>query len=198
MNPRSSHPTAEEWLAWLQLPVATPERLPLQRHHDGCERCRDDVAVLRVVGPALRVPTWARPPETLREAVRAIAGSKLSPAAPVQARHVDWEPVEVRAGSSALRDSARVLARVFEHGELGVVAQPPLAGGRVRLQGRVWMREPADGPIAVLLVTGEHVVCDVAVGADGYFDLEEFVGPNWKLEFHLPQGLPLVVEAPVP
>ena len=198
MSPRSTHPTHDEWLEWLQLPEAAPERPLLQRHHDACARCRDDVAVLRVVGPAVRVRTWARPPDQLRRAVRALAGSRTSPPEPRQVQRMQWEPAEVRAGTSVLPDTPRVVTRVFEEGELGLVAVPPLAGGRVRLQGRVWLRERAEGPIAVLLVDGEHVVAELAVGPDGFFELDEFVGPAWKLEVHVPGGRPLIVEAPMP
>lgn len=197
MTPKRTHPTLEEWTAWIRDPHGAPNAAELEQHLVACDTCGPLVDTLRFVERARGVDSWENAPEDLVQ--RALDRPDDPPTdAPREFDAVEWRPLDVRGGSLAAVGAARTASRVFDTGEVGIVAVPPGADGLWHIQGRVWLRDDERAVIRVVLVHDDHVIASVATTSGRDFEWNEAVGSGWSLEIHLPGEDVLVLEEPSP
>jgi hypothetical protein len=197
VTPKRTHPTPEEWTAWIRDPRGAPDAPAREEHLATCATCRSLVDTLRLVEHARGVETWENAPEDL---VQRVLDRPDDPSldAPREFDAVEWRPLDVRGGSPAAVGSARTASRVFDAGEVGIVATPPASDGLWHIQGRVWLRDDQRAVIRVVLVHDDHVIASIATTPGRDFELSEAVGSGWSLEIHLPGEDVLVLEEPSP
>ena len=197
MTPSRSHPSQQEWTHWIEDPASATDPAALQQHLAKCTVCRRMVDTLRDVLKARRVSRWEAPPPGLVD--RALK-RPVEPAPPVPSRprRLEWEPLDVRGGALGTAGAARLSSRVFDEGEVGIVAVPPAGDGVWQIRGKVWIRGEDPGELRVTLVHEDHVIATTTTRSGADFELEEAVGPGWTLEIHLPSGRTLTFEEPVP
>ncbi len=187
MTPTDSHPSHDDWIRWVE---ARPgdDRSSLTKHLETCEHCRNIVQVLRELKSAQQARRWESPPDSAAES--AAERPKESAALPLpEAESVEWQESGVRSpeGSLAAAGEARLASRVFDDGEVGILAIPPHGDGRWVIRGKVWLRHDT-GSIQISLVDGEHVVATTTVQSGADFVIEEVVDEGWHLEIRLPGG----------
>jgi anti-sigma factor RsiW len=195
VSPTRSHPSHDDWIRWIEEHPGD-DRTTLEKHLQGCARCREIVQVLRTLESARRASSWETPPEALAASAEK-RPSEPTVVPPPETESVEWSLAGVRAvgGSLATAGEARFASQVFDDGEIGILAVPPRGDGRWIIRGTIWLRR-GEGDIHVSLVHGEHVISTTTVRSGVDFEIEEVVGAGWHLEVRLPGGGGLRLEEP--
>ena len=194
MTPRPKHPGTGDWLRYLD--GAAGEGVEMERHLAACSSCREEVAFLRGIEGARRVPRWAAPGARARTSARTLPGGASVPPPPRRAAAVAWPPSDVRGAGLLETGGARMVSHSTPEADLGVLAVPPRGNGPWRIEGRIWLARPATGSIRIVLVHDDHVFAARETEDGGRFTLEEVLPPGWTLEVHLPGGRTLLVKDP--
>ncbi len=137
---------------------------------------------------------WEAPPSRLQEMVSRMPD--FDPAPEVESMD-SWErhtPEDVRGSTLLASDTPQLQTHSFSHADVSVHVQPWQRHRFVRIEGRIWLHETSEEPIAVLLVDDDHVLDSIHVEDGGHFTFQEAIASEWSIEFHLPGARVLVVE----
>jgi len=144
-----------------------------------------DPGFLKRLEDAARL-SWEGPPPAAGRHARRMPSGEPSPPPPAGSPEGTILPEDIRAG--ALLDPTGIIQRSLPGIDVTVSLQPPQGDELWSLHGRAWPREepgdaPADEPIRVLLVQGEHVLAEQEFAPGGRFQFADVLVGRWALEF---------------
>ncbi len=189
MTPVSRHPTAEEWIAWIE--AGSDPASEQAAHLASCAACREAADSLRELHTA-RKATWRLPPELLTRRALARRG-RPAPATAQRVREIRFAAADVRSGATAAGEP-RTLSGSTDGVRVGLLAVPRPADRHWAIRGVAWLEGAAE--VRVLLVHDDHVLADTLLVRSGEFAFDEPSPPGWTLEVHPAAGTPLVIRDP--
>ena len=207
MTAKRRHPSPDQWIAWIQDPDAVEDSAALSKHLTGCPGCGALVETLRLLSARKRCSIslktrllsarrrWGLPSADVVDRVARLPRAPRAPH-PRDPTVMEWDAPDVRGGGSAVADDARIVARSCPAGEISVMSFPPSHDGRIRVEGRVWLRESSEEDIVIVLGHEDHVVSELRTSDGMPFHCEELLAPGWQVEIHFPSGDSVVLGDP--
>lgn len=192
MSAKRRHPSPDEWIAWIQDPESEDDPAVLRDHLSECSGCRALVETLRVLSTR---SGWAMPSDDVTARASRLPRERRVPR-PQEPLVMHWDAPDVRGEGSAVADDARIVARSCPAGEISVMSFPPSHDGRVRVEGRVWLRKPSKEEISIVLGHEDHVVSELQTPDGAPFVCDEILAPGWQIEIHFPSGESVVLGDP--
>ena len=129
---------------------------------------------------------------------RAARVPEVVPAPPVaRSYEILIRPRDVRGTGAGVAGDARIVAQSTDDAQVSIMVLPPSGDRQWQLEGRVWLKQPSDQPIGVVLCHDDHVLQQCTLPDGGRFRMSETMAAGWSLEFHLPSGNVLVMKDPL-
>ncbi len=195
MTVKSLHLDDQEWLDWV-LGNTDPEReRSMKDHLKVCSRCAQELPAYSRLRRSRQMPHWVDAPVALRKKSRSRPQVARAPVPGVHDHRMGFAPADMRGHTLVAAAEPGSLHAMLSSAEIGIVAHPPTNDPYWEIEGRVWLHEPTDAPIDIMVFHETHVIAHENTRDGEFFRIREILPRGWALEIHLPDEHTVTLQA---